>query len=87
MEGLVRRGLHTGGRCYGYRREKTGEGYRVRLVVDESEASVVQRIFNLFASGYSLERVARTLKEYIHRHRSLGAFNAHGRQVLSARFY
>ena len=25
MEGLIRKGLHTGGRCYGYRSEKSGQ--------------------------------------------------------------
>jgi hypothetical protein len=61
MEALVRKGLHTGGRCYGYKRVKIAEINGVRLVVDESEASVVRRIFDLFATGHSLKQVARTL--------------------------
>lgn len=61
MKGLVRKGLHTGGRCYGYKSAKAGVRDSVRLVVDESEAPVVRRIFDLFASGYSLKRVARML--------------------------
>jgi len=61
MEGLVRKGLHTGGRCYGYRSEKAGQDGSVRLVVDEIEASVVRRIFDMFASGHSLKQIARKL--------------------------
>jgi site-specific DNA recombinase len=45
IEGNVRRGFSVGGHPYGYRSEATPEGHR--LVVHESEAKVVRRIFAL----------------------------------------
>ena len=59
MEGLVERGLHTGGRCYGYGRQENRDG--VRLVIEESKAAVVRRIFTLYAGGHSLKRVTKKL--------------------------
>ena len=47
MEGLARKGLHTGGRCFGYRRCKDASG--VHLEIDENEAAVVRRIFGMYA--------------------------------------
>jgi site-specific DNA recombinase len=59
LEGCALRGLHTGGRCYGYRSESQSGG--VRLVVDEAEATVVRRIFKMCADGLSLKTIAKTL--------------------------
>lgn len=56
---LARKGLHTGGRCYGYRRREEGTG--VRLEVDDSQAAVVRRIFELYANGFSLKQIAKKL--------------------------
>jgi site-specific DNA recombinase len=60
MEGLIRRGLHTGGRCFGYRSQKDSEG-NTRLQVHESEAEIVKRIFRMYSDGFSLKQVAKVL--------------------------
>ena len=49
LEGLIRRGLHTGGRCYGYRSRKDTDG--TRLEISEPEAEIVRRIFQMYADG------------------------------------
>jgi DNA invertase Pin-like site-specific DNA recombinase len=59
MEGLARRGLHTGGRCYAYRRRVENLG--VRLEVEETEAATVRRIFEMYADGRSLKQIAKRL--------------------------
>ena len=59
LEGLVLRGLHTGGNCYGYRSVRAEGG--VRIEVDESESAVVRRIFEMAANSCSLKKIARTL--------------------------
>jgi site-specific DNA recombinase len=59
LEGLIRRGLHTGGRCYGYRSRKDADG--TRLEVFQPQAEVVRRIFELYASGASLRTIAKRL--------------------------
>jgi site-specific DNA recombinase len=59
LEGLALDGFHTGGSCYGYRNTKVGE--KVRLEVDEEEAAVVQRIFEMSAAGMSLKGIAKHL--------------------------
>ena len=72
MEGAFLRGNHPGGRCFGYRNvpiedpTRTDEHGRpiilgVRLEVDEAQAAVVRRIFELYASGSSLKRIAKLL--------------------------
>ena len=60
MEGRVLAGLHAGGRCYGYRNVRLPTG-GVRLEIDQAEASVVRRIFEMSASGRSLKTIAKTL--------------------------
>jgi len=40
LEGLALKGLHTGGRCYGYRAVKVAQGFRLEVVPDE--AKIVQ---------------------------------------------
>jgi site-specific DNA recombinase len=59
LEGLALRGFHTGGNCYGYRNVRVEGG--VRLEVNESEATIIRRIFEMAASGYSLKKIAKTL--------------------------
>ena len=59
LEGLIRRGLHTGGRCFGYRSRKDADG--VRLEIYEPEAIIVRRIFHLYADGCSLKAIAKKL--------------------------
>jgi len=61
MEGLALRGLHTGGRIFGYDTVSLGEGAGKKLVVNPSEAAIVKRIFELSASGHSLKAITRTL--------------------------
>jgi site-specific DNA recombinase len=60
LEGAFLRGLHAGGRCFGYR-NVPAEGGGVRLEIEESEAAVVRRIFEMSASGLSLKRIAKAL--------------------------
>ncbi len=59
LEGLIRRGLHTGGRCFGYRSRKDPDG--VRLEIYEPEAVIVRKIFNLYADGLSFKAIAKKL--------------------------
>lgn len=59
LEGLALRGLHTGGNCYGYRNVRVEHG--VKLEVNECEAIVIRRIFEMSADGCSLKKIAKTL--------------------------
>ena len=61
MEGLALRGLHTGGRTFGYEAISLGDGAGKKLVVNPSEARVVKRIFELSAGGLSLKAITRKL--------------------------
>jgi site-specific DNA recombinase len=61
MQGLALRGLHTGGRCFGYTPVKNADG-SAKLEVNAEQAEIVRRIFRLCAeSGYSLKRIAHIL--------------------------
>lgn len=53
MEGLALRGLHTGGRIFGYETVSLGEREGKKLVINPSEATIVRRIFELSAGGMS----------------------------------
>lgn len=57
LEGLIRRALHTGGRCFGYRSRKSADG--VRLEIDPDQAVTVRRIFESYAAGDSLKTIAK----------------------------
>jgi site-specific DNA recombinase len=59
LEGRALKGLHTGGRCFGYRSVKGDDG--VRLEVYETEAATVRRIFEMAAAGASYRVIATTL--------------------------
>jgi site-specific DNA recombinase len=72
QEGQVRKGLQAGGRCYGYRNvpiedptrvEKYGRPavIGVRLEIKEDEAEIVRRIFDSYAAGMGLARIAKML--------------------------
>jgi site-specific DNA recombinase len=61
LESCAINGLHTGGRCYGYTSVAVGDRESKRLVINDSEAAVVRRIFEMFASGVSLKKIAKTL--------------------------
>ncbi len=61
MQGLALRGLHTGGRCFGYSSVKSADG-SARLEVNPSQAEIINRIYRLYAeSGFSMKRIAHTL--------------------------
>lgn len=61
MEGRVLRGHHTGGRCYGYDIVSVDGTTAKQLVINEREAAVVRRIFEMSATGQSLKTIAKTL--------------------------
>jgi DNA invertase Pin-like site-specific DNA recombinase len=70
VEGRALQGLHTGGRCFGYRSVPVEDSTRrdtygrplitgVRLDVDESQAATVRRIFTDYAAGDSIKTIAK----------------------------
>jgi site-specific DNA recombinase len=70
VEGLALRGLHTGGRCFGYRSVPVEDSAKtdaygrplitgVRLEIDESQATTVRRIFTDYAAGDSIKTIAK----------------------------
>ena len=61
LESLVLRGLHSGGRCYGYSTVPVGEDTSKRQVINPEEAVVVKRIFEMSANGTSLKKIAKIL--------------------------
>ena len=62
QEGAVSRGNVAGGKSYGYDHVKSATG-GVQRVINEEEALVVQRIFQLFADGESPLKIAQVLNE------------------------
>ena len=61
LEGNALKGLHTGGRCFGYDIVHGVEGVQKRI--NEDEAAVVRRIFEMAADGSSLKTIAKTLNK------------------------
>ncbi|HLH33230.1 MAG TPA: recombinase family protein [Alloacidobacterium sp.] len=61
LEGRVLRGHHTGGRCFGYDTVAADDSTAKLLVINEKEAVVVRRIFEMSANGQSLKTIAKTL--------------------------
>jgi DNA invertase Pin-like site-specific DNA recombinase len=61
LEGLMLRGQHTGGRCFGYDSVPVSGTTGKQLIINESEAVVVRRIFEMSADGQSLKTIAKTL--------------------------
>ncbi len=60
-ESAVLRGLHVGGTCYGYALVAEGTAGSKRLAIEESEAMVVRRIFEMSAAGRSLKGITKKL--------------------------
>jgi site-specific DNA recombinase len=67
LRGRVEAGKSAGGRCYGYdvvrRTDERGEIVRGERAINAHEATVVQRIFGMFAAGESPIAIAKTLNE------------------------
>ena len=65
LEGRVRQGLSGGGNAFGYdvvkKVDAAGEPIRGERRINEDEATVVRRIFELFAQGHSPRAIARAL--------------------------
>jgi site-specific DNA recombinase len=72
QEGRALKGLHPGGRCYGYRNVPIEDTSRtekygrfavsgVRLEIVEVEAEVILRIFKMYGDGASQATIAKTL--------------------------
>jgi site-specific DNA recombinase len=57
MQGRALGGFATGGRCFGYKSVR-GTDQSVRLEIDAAEAAIVRRLFEMYASGLSLKRIA-----------------------------
>jgi hypothetical protein len=62
-ESAVLRGLHVGGKCFGYVAMPEGATGSQRLVIEDSQAEIVRRIFEMSVTGYSLKRIAKTLND------------------------
>jgi site-specific DNA recombinase len=90
MEGRIRRALSAGGRAFGYRSLPIHDPRRLdpygrpevigyRRVIDEAEAEVVRRIFEMYASGLSAKAIVRRLNsEDIHPPRPKRGRNVQG---------
>src|SRR5882724_1125357 len=63
MDGSMLRGRHTGGRIFGYDNISLGDDQGVVLAINESEAAIVHRIFQMSAEGVSLKKIARILNQ------------------------
>lgn len=72
VEGRALTGLHTGGRCFGYRNIPIEDASHVdqhgrptitgvRLEVQQDQAATVRRIFEMYAGGNSLQRITKQL--------------------------
>jgi site-specific DNA recombinase len=59
MQGCALKALHTGGRVFGYRSVRDADGVKLEIV--EHEAAVIRRMFDLYANGNSLKRIAHLL--------------------------
>jgi site-specific DNA recombinase len=66
QEGRVLAGFNAGGPCYGYRNETVRDGngkeIGVRLVIVDEQVEVVRRIFLMYASGLSLDKIVNALR-------------------------
>ncbi len=61
LEGRAVAGQPTGGKAYGYIAARDGESGRIEI--NETEAAIVRRIFEMYASGMSPRAIAATLNE------------------------
>jgi len=57
MQGRALGGFATGGRCFGYRSIK-GPDDTKRLDIEPREAATIRLIFEMYAGGKSLKRIA-----------------------------
>ena len=57
MQGRALAGFATGGRCFGYQSVR-GRDETVRLAIKDPEAEIVRRLFEMYAGGLSLKRIA-----------------------------
>ncbi len=74
QEGRALKGMQPGGKCFGYRNvpiedpTRSGKYGRaavsgVKLHVDEEQAEVVRRVFDMYSIGHSLTTIAKKLNE------------------------
>jgi site-specific DNA recombinase len=67
LQGVAAEGLHTGGRCFGYKNVpiEKGAGNSKRnpskLVIDPEQSAIVTRIYRMYADGNSLKGIAKKL--------------------------
>ena len=72
VEGRALQGLHTGGRCFGYRSVPIEDPTRtdpygrpqilgVQLEIDPGQAAIVRRVFASYAAGDSIKTIAKRL--------------------------
>jgi site-specific DNA recombinase len=68
MDSMVRKakaGYVTGGKCFGYQNvavcDASGKRSHVERIINEPEAAVVRRIFQLCALGHGIKKIAHTL--------------------------
>lgn len=61
MDANITRGLHAGGRCFGYETVPAAAGNGKRLIVDNAEAAIVRRIFEMSLAGVSYKKIAGRL--------------------------
>ncbi len=52
------RGRHTGGRIFGYDNVSLGDDQGVVLAINDSEAAIVRRIFQMSADGVSPQKLS-----------------------------
>jgi DNA invertase Pin-like site-specific DNA recombinase len=77
MEGKLLRGLHTGGSCFGYETVQVDGGKQLR--VNDAEAVLVRRIFEMSSGGAALKTIAKTLNaQRIHSPRARNGRSAGG---------
>ncbi len=60
LEGQILRGLHAGGRCFGYQNQPVESGGS-RRVIDPEQALIVVRVFEMYAAGLSYRNIAKAL--------------------------
>jgi site-specific DNA recombinase len=54
-------GKVAGGKMYGYKNYRPREGARVERVVDEAQAKIIRKVFELVADGWGYGRIAKYL--------------------------
>lgn len=62
MDGLFAAGMSTGGRTYGYRSVAASDGTgRKRMLIEDAEADVIRRIFDMYLQGSGMRVIAEAL--------------------------